>query len=161
MKKLLLLLLPALLLTACKDPENRNVTDAKSLVGIYNYTRVGKFKITSPQGKEQIEAINTSGTATITHGGGESSGIQMMLTNASKDTTIVNGYCNEGYIQFEAYGDHYTSGEGFSAKFSVYSEAAIFDNLSILVQESYTGNATLPTGGQRCEGHGLLSLQRQ
>ncbi|MDE6440460.1 MAG: hypothetical protein K2O46_01475 [Bacteroidales bacterium] len=41
MRKLLLFLLPALLLTACKDPEDTNAINAKSLVGTYKCTRRG------------------------------------------------------------------------------------------------------------------------
>ena len=153
MKKLLLLPVLLLAFSACDKPkEPENVTAAKSLVGTYNYTRVGELKKIGPQGQEWIEAMNESGTAIITHSGGESSKFQVIFIGICKDTITANGYVNHGNdLHLSQYTAHYLLGEKH-IKFDVDQEKAAFDNLSIFVQESYKGEY---------DGHGLLSLQRQ
>ncbi len=161
MKKLLLFLLPALLLptimlTSCKEEENKDFTTAKALVGTYDYRRVGDLNY-----RGQKETMNVSGIATITYDGANRILIEVNDVNGDY---IIKGQIDSGVLSIDSYGRVYynNSSNDFSAYFEVRSAEAVYDIYqNILIRESYQGNVKFPYSGISCTGSGLLSFTRQ
>lgn len=164
MKKLLLILLPALLLptimlTSCKEKEDEDYTMAKALVGTYNYRRVGDLNYAG-----QKEAMDVSGIATITYDGANRILIEV---NDKSGNYIIEGRIDSGVLSISGngYGSVYynNSSNELSASFWVRPKEVVYDIYqNILIQESYSGDAGFPHhGGYSCYGSGLLSFTRQ
>ncbi|MDE5704047.1 MAG: hypothetical protein K2H70_04405, partial [Bacteroidales bacterium] len=159
MKKLLLFLLPALLLptimlTSCKEEENKDFTTAKALVGIYDYRRVGDLNY-----RGQKETMNVSGIATITYDGANRILIEVNDVNGDY---IIKGRIDSGVLSI--YNNYYSfvyynSSNGFKADVSVRTSEVVYDIYqNILIRESYRGDVEFPYPGIDCTGSGLLSF---
>lgn len=151
------LLLPTIMLTSCKEEENKDFTTAKALVGSYDYRRVGDLNY-----RGQKETMNVSGIATITYDGANRILIEVNDVNGDY---IIKGRIDSGVLSID--NNYYSrvyynnSSNGFKADFSVRPSEVVYDIYqNILIRESYRGEVT-SNARVDCTGSGLLSFTRQ
>ncbi len=162
MKKLLLLLLPALLLPACKDPEDETLTNAKNLAGTYECTRKGTIYYEDSTGNHsRIESpINYTYNATITYLGDN----RVQLDMGGIFTGWVGEYNGtKNAIVFDTYTAS-DSSELLSTKFNIdidgFYYSGYYGHTKISLNETYSGTAQGPNVTYTIRGTGTTDLSR-